>query len=176
MSVHEHVIMWVHVCMPQLKYGSQLLLLTFLVITMHAVSQEFFCLCFHSYYRIRLDYSLTLEYKWDNRELLILFLPLKHQNYKCVPPHPAKKLFIKCPLKPGVVADVFNPSIWEAEAVGSLSVWGQPGLQSEFQNNHGYTEKHVVEKPKAKNDVTLSPQINSFQNETTDHLPMWKRE
>jgi hypothetical protein len=26
-------------------------------------------------------------------------------------------------------------------------VWGQPGLQSEFQDSQGYTEKHCLEKP-----------------------------
>jgi hypothetical protein len=30
----------------------------------------------------------------------------------------------------------FNPSTWEAEAGESLK--GQPGLQSEFQDNQGY--------------------------------------
>jgi hypothetical protein len=72
-----------------------------------------------------------------------------------------------------VVVHAFNPSIWEAEAGGFLSlrpawstewvqqtwwctplvpalrkqrledlwVWGQPGLQSEFQGSWGYTEK-----------------------------------
>jgi len=31
-------------------------------------------------------------------------------------------------------------------------VWvqGQPGLQSEFQDSQGYTEKHCLEKPKRK--------------------------
>jgi hypothetical protein len=27
-------------------------------------------------------------------------------------------------------------------------VWGQPGLQSEFQDSQGYTEKPCLEKPK----------------------------
>jgi hypothetical protein len=29
-------------------------------------------------------------------------------------------------------------------------VWGQPGLQSEFQDSQGYTEKPCLEKPKTK--------------------------
>ena len=29
-------------------------------------------------------------------------------------------------------------------------VWGQPGLQSEFQENQDYTEKPYLEKPKKK--------------------------
>jgi hypothetical protein len=44
-----------------------------------------------------------------------------------------------------VVAHAFNPSTWEAEAGG---VQGQPGLQSEFQDSQGYTEKPYLEKPK----------------------------
>jgi hypothetical protein len=34
-----------------------------------------------------------------------------------------------------------NPSMQEAEAGGSLRIWGQPGLQSELQDSQGYTEK-----------------------------------
>ena len=34
----------------------------------------------------------------------------------------------------------FNPSTWEAEAGGSLSVQGQADLQSKFQDSQGYTE------------------------------------
>jgi hypothetical protein len=50
---------------------------------------------------------------------------------------------------PGVVAHVFNPSTREAEAGGFLS--SRPaGLQSEFQDSQGYTEKPSLEKPKKK--------------------------
>jgi hypothetical protein len=45
------------------------------------------------------------------------------------------------------VAHTFSPSTWEAEAGG---VRGQPGLQSEFQDSQGYTEKPCFEKPKKK--------------------------
>jgi hypothetical protein len=34
----------------------------------------------------------------------------------------------------------FDPSTWEAETGGSLWVWGQPGLQSGFQDSQGYRE------------------------------------
>jgi hypothetical protein len=47
----------------------------------------------------------------------------------------------------GVVAHDFNPSTREAEADRFLSS-SQPGLQSEFQDRQGYTEKHCLEKPK----------------------------
>ena len=35
----------------------------------------------------------------------------------------------------------FDPSLLETEARGSLSVGGQPGLQSKFPDSQGYTEK-----------------------------------
>jgi hypothetical protein len=34
-------------------------------------------------------------------------------------------------------------------------VWGQPGLQSEFQDSQGYTEKPCLEKPKTKNYIYI---------------------
>jgi hypothetical protein len=40
--------------------------------------------------------------------------------------------------KPGMVVHAFNPSTQEEEAGGFQ---GQPGLQSEFQDSQGYTEK-----------------------------------
>jgi hypothetical protein len=40
-----------------------------------------------------------------------------------------------------MVAHVFTPRAPEAEAVGFLWVWAQPGLQSEFQDNQDYIEK-----------------------------------
>jgi hypothetical protein len=44
-----------------------------------------------------------------------------------------------------VVAHAFNPSTWEAEAGGFLSL--RPAcLQSEFQDSQGYTEKPCLEK------------------------------
>ena len=39
-----------------------------------------------------------------------------------------------------MVAHAFNPSTWEAEAGGSLSVQDQPGLHSEFQDSWSYRE------------------------------------
>jgi hypothetical protein len=46
------------------------------------------------------------------------------------------------------VAHVCNLSAQKAEAGGSLSVPGQPGLQSKFQNSQGY--KGYMEKPYLK--------------------------
>ena len=44
-----------------------------------------------------------------------------------------------------------DPSTWEAEA------GGQPGLQSEFQDSQGYTEKLCLKNPKQNKRV--SPRI-----------------
>jgi hypothetical protein len=46
-----------------------------------------------------------------------------------------------------VVALAFDPSTLEAEAGGSPSL-DQPGLQSEFQDSQGYTEKPCLGKTK----------------------------
>jgi hypothetical protein len=48
-----------------------------------------------------------------------------------------------------VVVHAFNPSTREAEAIGFLSS-RPPGLQSEFQDSQGYTEKPCLEKQKKK--------------------------
>ena len=45
----------------------------------------------------------------------------------------------------------FNPSTQEVEAGRFLSR-GQPGLQSEFQNSQGYTEKPCFKKQKQKKE------------------------
>ena len=43
-----------------------------------------------------------------------------------------------------MVAHVLNPSTQEAEAGGSLWSRGQVGLQNEFQDSQGYTEKQTL--------------------------------
>jgi hypothetical protein len=48
---------------------------------------------------------------------------------------------------PDVVVHAFNPSTREAEA-GRLLSSRPAGLQSEFQDSQGYTEKPYLEKPK----------------------------
>ena len=48
-----------------------------------------------------------------------------------------------------MVAHAFNPSKWETEAGGFLSS-RPPGLQSEFQDSQGYTEKPCLEKKKSE--------------------------
>jgi hypothetical protein len=49
-------------------------------------------------------------------------------------------------------------------------VLGQPGLQSEFQDSHGYTEKPCIEKP--KNQPTKQPnkttQVTAYAGEDVE--------
>jgi hypothetical protein len=61
-----------------------------------------------------------------------------------------------------VVVHAFNPSTWEAEAGGSLSS-RQPGLQSEFQDSQGYTEKPCLKK-QTKNKKQKQKQTNKKNN------------
>lgn len=44
------------------------------------------------------------------------------------------------------VVPAFTPSTWEAEIGSSLWVQGQTGLQNEFQDSQGYTEKQTNQK------------------------------
>jgi hypothetical protein len=48
-----------------------------------------------------------------------------------------------------VVAHAFNPSTWR-QRQADLWVQGQPGLQSEFQETQGFTEKPCLKKQKEK--------------------------
>ena len=54
-----------------------------------------------------------------------------------------REILTKKQISRAVVAHAFNPSTQEAEASGSLYVQVQPGLQSEFQDSQGYTEKNL---------------------------------
>ena len=58
------------------------------------------------------------------------------------------KPYNKKPAKLGVYS--FNPSTQEAEAGRSLQIPGLAGLQTEFQDSQGYTEKPCPEKKKNK--------------------------
>jgi hypothetical protein len=63
-----------------------------------------------------------------------------------------------------MVAHAFNPSTWEAEAGGFLSL-RQPGLQSEFQYSQGYTEKPCLKKQnKTKQNKTKQNKTNKTKN------------
>lgn len=60
-----------------------------------------------------------------------------------------------------MVAHTFNPSTWEAEVGGSLWAQGKPGLESEFQDIQGYTEKPCLNTPPkfatpAQNEIKTS--------------------
>jgi hypothetical protein len=43
-------------------------------------------------------------------------------------------------------------------------VWGQPGLQSEFQDSQGYTEKPFLKKPKKKKNSPLLQKATIFSS------------
>jgi hypothetical protein len=77
---------------------------------------------------------------------------------------------LKETFKLGVAAHTFNSSTQEAEAGGFLSsrpawstnwVLGQSGLQTEFQDSQGYTEKPCLKKQQQRNQ-----QNNNNNNET----------
>jgi hypothetical protein len=55
-----------------------------------------------------------------------------------------------------VVVHAFNPSTQEAEAGGFLSS-RLAGLQSEFQDSQGYTEKPCLEKNKKQKQTNKQP-------------------
>ena len=56
----------------------------------------------------------------------------------------------------------FNPSTWEAEVGKSLWGWGQSGLQSEFQNSQGYTDKPCLKKQKQTKSTTLKLDMEAY--------------
>jgi hypothetical protein len=60
-----------------------------------------------------------------------------------------------------VVAPAFNPSTWERQRQEDLRVPGQPGLQSEFQDSQGYTEKTCLE-TKQNKKLFITPFPNFF--------------
>jgi hypothetical protein len=62
-----------------------------------------------------------------------------------------------------VVAHAFNPSTQEAEAGGFLS---QPGLQSEFQDSQGYTEKPCLKKTNKQKKQKKRKEKNSTTHTT----------
>jgi hypothetical protein len=65
---------------------------------------------------------------------------------------------LHCPIAccRAVVVHTFNSSTWAAESGGFLSSrpQGQPGLQSEFQDSQGYTEKPCL-KQQQQNKQTI---------------------
>jgi hypothetical protein len=76
----------------------------------------------------------------------------------------------KCMLSRVVVAHVFNPSKWEAEAVIFLSWWpawstacfqGQPGLYREILSQ---TNKETYKRPKNKKQKPKSQNTQKSQN------------
>jgi hypothetical protein len=62
------------------------------------------------------------------------------------------------------MAHAFRLSTQEAE---SLSVWGQPGLQSEFEDSQSYTEKPYLKKQDKQTKNLKSKAIFTAIWETT---------
>ena len=65
-----------------------------------------------------------------------------------------------------MLVHAFNSSTREAEAGGFLSS-RQPGLQSEFQDSQGYTEKPYLEKQKQTNKQTKNKNKKQKQKQKT---------
>jgi hypothetical protein len=67
-----------------------------------------------------------------------------------------------------MVANSFNPRTQEAEESRSLWVPGQPGLQSEFHDSQGHTEKLLSWKTKQnKTKHPSRPVMLNFPNAET---------
>jgi hypothetical protein len=63
-----------------------------------------------------------------------------------------------------MVAHTFNPSTPEAEAGGSLRMWGQPGLQNEFQDSQGWAEKPHLKKQNTKQTIQQTKMVWGFKS------------
>jgi hypothetical protein len=74
-----------------------------------------------------------------------------------------------------VLAHAFNPRTWEAEAGGFLSL-SQPGLQSEFQDSQGYTEKPCLEKENKTKQKKRFSQLSSRQEHGSAQAGMVQEE
>ena len=59
------------------------------------------------------------------------------------------------------------PAIGRHEAGGSLWVWDQPGLQSEFQDSKGYTEKPCLKKTQNKRVRIIAWRLAGFRMRQT---------
>jgi hypothetical protein len=56
-----------------------------------------------------------------------------------------------------VVAHAFNLSTWEAEAEAEAGRFrGQPGLQNEFQDSQGYTEKPCLKNQRGEKKTYIA--------------------
>ena len=108
-----------------------------------------------------------------------------HTHVHTHSPHLTKNnennLFLKRKKSWAVVAHSFNPSTWEAEASPSLCIQGQPGLQSKFQDNQGYTEKPCLEKPRENNAVQKESTdtkvwfLKDFSKMRTGKIDQWEK-
>jgi hypothetical protein len=78
-------------------------------------------------------------------------------------------LLLKLLFCQAVVVHAFNPSTWE-ERQADFWVWGQPGLQSEFQDSQGYTEKPCLKKKHKQTNKKISLLSNQNRNATLSPL------
>jgi hypothetical protein len=69
-------------------------------------------------------------------------------------------------------SDIYRKCTQETEAGASLWVQGQPGLQSEFQDSQGCTEKPCLEKPKGKKKRGVSNLSETAKNVSLSSLPL----
>jgi hypothetical protein len=64
-----------------------------------------------------------------------------------------------------MVVQTFNPALKRQRQV-DLWVQGQPGLQSEFQDSQGYTEKFCLKKKKNSNEkLNINLEVGSVNDE-----------
>jgi hypothetical protein len=78
------------------------------------------------------------------------------------PSYESSNLLLLSSVKRLVVVYTFNLSTQEAEADRSLWVQRQPGLQSEFQDSPGYTEKPCFKKPKQQQKNTKQTHTQKY--------------
>jgi hypothetical protein len=74
----------------------------------------------------------------------------------------AGTVLVERAIRQAVVVHTFNPSTW---------VQGQPGLQSEFQDRQGYTEKPCVKKPNQTKPNQKQKQKQKQKQTTTKKEP-----
>jgi hypothetical protein len=84
----------------------------------------------------------------------------------------------KIKVGPSMMVWVFNPSTREAEAGGFLWVRSQPGLQSEYQDSQGYTEKPCLKQQQKQTQIKVGSDeraneqqpLASVENHTCTHV------
>jgi hypothetical protein len=65
-----------------------------------------------------------------------------------------------------VVVHTFNPEL-EGQRQVDFWVWGQPGLQSEFQESQGYTERPCLKKKQNNNNKKKKSMSNTSKYQSS---------